>query len=148
MFSRSIIRNDTKRLEMLIVMHICLFLMPYDSGYKSLGDSETISPERVFFSTFKWMVHLIFFSFSYHNFFLNDLWKTGTSKTWTRTLKNLDPETPGPWITWNKYEIKKLSDFRKSWFKNIMRNMFCCLKVHRYLTKFSRLKIVLIITQL
>ena len=23
-----------------------------------------------------------------------------TSKTWTRSLKNLDPEKPGPWKTW------------------------------------------------
>ena len=23
-----------------------------------------------------------------------------TSKTWTRALKNLDPEKPGPWKTW------------------------------------------------
>ena len=30
-----------------------------------------------------------------------------TSKTWTRTLKNLYSEKPGPWKTWNKYRIKK-----------------------------------------
>lgn len=32
----------TKRLEILIVLHICSFLMSYDSSYKSLGDSETV----------------------------------------------------------------------------------------------------------
>ena len=29
-----------EHLEMLIVLHICLFLMSYDSGCMSLGDSE------------------------------------------------------------------------------------------------------------
>ena len=28
-------------LDMLIVFHICLFLMSHDSSYTSLGDSET-----------------------------------------------------------------------------------------------------------
>ena len=44
--------------------------------------------------------------------------------------------------------LKNMSDFRELCFKKIMRNVICCLKVHRYLTKFFRLKIVLIITQL
>ena len=30
-----------------------------------------------------------------------------TSKTWTRTLKNLDPEKHGSWKTWNIYGIEK-----------------------------------------
>ena len=34
-----------------------------------------------------------------------------TSKTWTRTLKNLDPETPGLWKTWTlKYWTLKNLD--------------------------------------
>ena len=43
--------------------------------------------------------------------------------------------------------LKNMSDFRELCFKKIMRNVICCLKVHRYLTKFFRLKIVLIITK-
>ena len=31
-----------------------------------------------------------------------------TSKTWTQTLKNLDPEKHGSQKTWNIYEITKL----------------------------------------
>ena len=34
--------SDTERLEMLIVLHICLFLMSHDSSNMSLGDIETI----------------------------------------------------------------------------------------------------------
>ena len=30
-----------KHLEMLIVLHLYSFLLPYDSAYMSLGDSET-----------------------------------------------------------------------------------------------------------
>ena len=34
--------SDTERLEMLIVLHICLLLMLFDSSNISLGDIETI----------------------------------------------------------------------------------------------------------
>ena len=81
---------------------------------------------------------------------------TAASKTWTRTMKNLDPEKTAPWITWTlknlhseKHGIntglKNMYDFRELCFKKIMRNVICCLKVHRYLTKFFRLKIIFII---
>lgn len=33
--------NDTKRLDMLIVLDISLFLMAYGSGDMCLGDSDT-----------------------------------------------------------------------------------------------------------
>ena len=36
--------SDTKRLEMLIVLHIYLFLMSYNSSNMSFGDIETIVP--------------------------------------------------------------------------------------------------------
>ena len=36
------IRSDIKRLDMLIVLHICLFLMSYNTGYTSLADNEII----------------------------------------------------------------------------------------------------------
>ena len=42
----------------------------------------------------------------------------------------------------------KMSDFTELCFKKIIHNVICCLEVHRYLTKFFRIKIVLIITQL
>ena len=35
--------SDTGRLEMLIVLHVCSFLMSYDSGDKNLVDIETIA---------------------------------------------------------------------------------------------------------
>ena len=36
--------SDTECLDMLIVLHhICLFLMPYDNGDMSLGDSEAVT---------------------------------------------------------------------------------------------------------
>ena len=38
----TVICSDTKRLEVLIVLHICSFFMSYDTDYTSLGDSETI----------------------------------------------------------------------------------------------------------
>ena len=50
-----------------------------------------------------------------------------TSKTWTRTLKNLDVEKPGPyekhesWKTWNKYGIKNV--FRELCSIKTMRNV-------------------------
>ena len=34
--------SDTERMEMLIVLHSCLFRMSYDSSNLSLGDIETI----------------------------------------------------------------------------------------------------------
>ena len=78
---------------------------------------------------------------------------------WTRTQKNLDPKNSGPWISWTlknlgsekhgiNMGLKNMSDFRELCFKNIIRNVICCLEVHRYLTKFIRIKTVLIITQL
>ena len=33
--------SDTKRPEMLIVLHICLFFMPYDSSNMGFGNTET-----------------------------------------------------------------------------------------------------------
>ena len=47
-----------------------------------------------------------------------------TSKTWTRTLKNLDPEKPGKNIG-----LKNMSDFRELCFIKTMRNVIYCLKV-------------------
>ena len=47
-----------------------------------------------------------------------------TSKTWTRTLKNLDPEKPGINI-----RLKNMSDFRELCFITTMRNVIYCLKV-------------------
>ena len=41
--------------------------------------------------------------------------------------------------------LKNMYDFRELYFKKIMRNVICCLKVHRYLIKFFRLKIIFII---
>ena len=41
--------------------------------------------------------------------------------------------------------LKNMSNFKELCFKKIIRNVICCLEVHRYLTKFFRLKIVLII---
>ena len=38
----SLMCSDTKRLEMLIVLYICSFLMSYDSSNMSLGDFEII----------------------------------------------------------------------------------------------------------
>ena len=40
----TIICSDTKRLQVLIVLHIFSFFMPNDTDYTSLGDSETIIP--------------------------------------------------------------------------------------------------------
>ena len=34
--------SNTERPEMLIVLHICLFLMSYDSSTMNLGDMEII----------------------------------------------------------------------------------------------------------
>ena len=53
----------------------------------------------------------------------------------------MDPEKHGV-----NMGLKNMSDFRELYFKKIMRNVICCLKVHRYLTKAFRLKIVPIIT--
>ena len=39
-----------------------------------------------------------------------------TSKTWTRTMKNMDPEKHGSWKTWNIYGM---SDFRELCFNKI-----------------------------
>ena len=44
--------------------------------------------------------------------------------------------------------LQTMSDFRELCFKKIIRNVICPLKVHRYLTKIFRLKVVLVITQL
>ena len=61
--------SDTERLEMLIVLHICLFLVPYDASNMTLGDIETtvrtISPERCIVTyfwvniIFNWIIHVI-----------------------------------------------------------------------------------------
>ena len=34
--------SDTERLKMLIVFHVCSFVMSYDSSNRSLSDIETI----------------------------------------------------------------------------------------------------------
>ena len=47
-----------------------------------------------------------------------------TSKTWTRTLKNLDPEKPGINIG-----LKNVSDFTELCFIKTMCNVIYCLKV-------------------
>ena len=71
-----------------------------------------------------------------------------TSKTLTRTPNNLDPQKPGPSKIWTlknmdsekhgiNMGLKNMSDFRELCFKNTIRNVICCLKVHRYLTTFS-----------
>ena len=63
-----------------------------------------------------------------------------TSKTWTRTLKNLDPEKPGPRKTWTLKDLDpqkhgidigliNMSDFRELCFIKIMHNTIYCLKV-------------------
>ena len=44
--------------------------------------------------------------------------------------------------------LNNMCDFRQLRFKKSILNVVCCLKVHRYLTTFFRLKIVLLITQL
>ena len=43
-FKSPVMCSDTKRLEMLIVLHIYLFLMSYNSSNMSFGDIETIVP--------------------------------------------------------------------------------------------------------
>ena len=59
-----------------------------------------------------------------------------TSKTWTQTLENLNPESPGLWKTWTlknmesekhgiNMALKNMSDFRELCFKKTMRNMIC-----------------------
>ena len=59
---------------------------------------------------------------------------------WTRTLKNLDSEKPGPRNSWTlknmdpeKHRInmglKNMSDFGDLYFIKSMRNVICCLKV-------------------
>ena len=55
----------------------------------------------------------------------------------------MDPEKHGI-----NMRLKNMSDFKELRFKKTMRSVICCLKVHRYLTTFFRLKIVLIITQI
>ena len=67
--------------------------------------------------------------------------KVATSKTWT--LNKLDPEKPGI-----NMGLKNMSDFRELCFQKIIRNVIFCLGVHRYLTKFFRIKVVLIVNQL
>ena len=42
-----------------------------------------------------------------HLYLFKAQFNKATSKTWTRTLKNLDPEKPGSWKTRNIYGIKK-----------------------------------------
>ena len=42
-----------------------------------------------------------------------------TSKTWTRTLKNLDPEKHGSWKAWNNMGLKNMSDFTELCFNKI-----------------------------
>ena len=38
--------SDTERLEMLIVLHICLFLMSHDINNMSLGDNRIVQSVR------------------------------------------------------------------------------------------------------
>ena len=65
---------------------------------------------------------------------------SATSKTWTPTLKNLDPEKPGPRKTWTLKDLDpqkhginigliNMSDFRELCFIKIMHNAIYCLKV-------------------
>ena len=56
-------------------------------------------------------------------------------------MKNVDSEKPGI-----NMGLKNMSDFRELCFKKIICNVICCLEVHKYLTKFFRIKIALIIT--
>ena len=42
-----------------------------------------------------------------HLYLFKAQFNKATSKTWTRTLKNLDPEKHGSWKTRNIYGIKK-----------------------------------------
>ena len=62
-----------------------------------------------------------------------------TSKTWNRTLEP-EPEKPRPWKTWTlknldhekheiNMELKDFSHFRELYFRKIMCNVICCLKV-------------------
>ena len=53
-----------------------------------------------------------------------------TSKTWTQTL---DPRKHESWKTWNMYGIKIMPDFAELCFKQAIRNVVYCLKVHIYL---------------
>ena len=63
--------------------------------------------------------------------------KVATSKTWT--LNKLDPEKPGIRQKWTlknmdsekhgiNMGLKNMSDFRELCFKNIIRNVICCLE--------------------
>ena len=68
------------------------------------------------------------------------LFHKATSKTWTQTLKNLEPEKPRPWKTWTlknldpenhriNIRLKNMSDFRELCFIKTMRNVIYCLKI-------------------
>ena len=60
-----------------------------------------------------------------YDFFIKVLsHERATSKTWTRTLKNRDPEKPGISIG-----LKNMSDFRELCFIKIIHNVSYCLKV-------------------
>ena len=48
---------------------------------------------------------------------------------WTRTLKNLDSEKPGPRNYRINMGVKNMSDFGDLYFIKSMRNVICCLKV-------------------
>ena len=70
-----------------------------------------------------------------------------TSKTWTRTQKNVDPKKPGRGKTWTQKNVdpkthginiglKFMSDFGELCFIKIMRNVIYCLRsscTNRYL---------------
>ena len=75
--------------------------------------------------------------------------KLGPRKTWI--LKNLDPKNLDPEEHGINIRLKNISDFRELCFIKTMRNVINFLKV-RVLTdistKFFKLKIVLVITQL
>ena len=47
--------------------------------------------------------------------------KLATSKAWTRTLKNLDPEKPRPWKTWTQENLdaEKPGPWKTSTLKNL-----------------------------
>ena len=47
-----------------------------------------------------------------------------TSKTWTRTLENLDPKKHGI-----NLGLRNMSEFRELYFIKTMRNVIYCLKV-------------------
>ena len=48
----TVVSSDTKHQEMLIILHICSFLMTYDSGYMCLGNSDTCKSNQIMYCDF------------------------------------------------------------------------------------------------